>query len=122
MEFLNGLTIVAALSAEENELASERVGPLESQLNFVIEGGGAIEEAATLVIDLFEEAVSLNHGAQSSTVSTMVPATLTHDCQTSLKVLRYQKEVPASNINWSAPLMPLLKTRTVGEPEGPAGR
>ena len=78
MKLLDGLTIVAAFGAEENELASERVGSLKSQLDFVIEVGFAIEEAATLVIDLFEKAVSLNHGGYSvsSPVATPVSSGL----------------------------------------------
>ena len=75
MKLLDGLTIVAAFSAEENELASERVGSLKSQLDLVIEIGGASKEAATLVIDLFEKTVPLNHGGQFSMVSTAVPVT-----------------------------------------------
>ena len=46
MKALHGLTIVAAVSAEQNKLASERISPFESQLDLILEVGLTVDVAA----------------------------------------------------------------------------
>lgn len=62
MKFLDGLTIISAVGAEENELASEKVGLLECELNLVREHRLMLKVAADFVVDGFEETLPLNHG------------------------------------------------------------
>lgn len=73
MKDLHGLTVIAAFSAEENELASERVGPFKRELDFVIEFGLAIEEKAALLVNFLEETKPLNHGGYSVSLPVATP-------------------------------------------------
>ena len=84
MEFEDGLTIVAAVGTEENELASERIGPLQGELDFFFEGRLTVDIAAHLVVDLSVETATLYH--QESP-----PSIVSH---VSKSVVSYLRHVP----------------------------
>ena len=61
VEFLNGLTIIAAFCAKKNELARQKINFRQGELNLIGKMGIAFDKPAQLLVDFLVETKALLH-------------------------------------------------------------